>query len=512
MADDIEPGVQPPPSPWRRPLEWLDWRINPVLLRDLRLYTRGKEVIVAYFLALLTLVLMGVLYALVARIEEEDGRPLLSVLTTFLTVVCGSMIPNLVFERFRSELSNRATELALMSPLTPARLVRGKLMGAWCVALVVVSAAAPMLATSYLLGGVNALSIAAIVGGVLLAAAVMPTPQLFMATQRQGRSLSRGFAAMVFGVQLVLMIWYSSFLTSTFVEGGYREDYNLVIALAAATAGLLVAQFLYFNTVSRLQSESANRDLAPRLSLAFAVFGGGAAGYFLLAHLERMAGMASRSLSIEITGIVSCVMAYCFCLGFVVVSYSSPAPPRNLAAKWRRRPLSRLFLLPGMGSLAAYFLLCAAAILGVGLLGVLLDGFDDETAVRIACFVLAPFMAVSYGMIIYYYIVLRTPGDKRSPLALPVTIILSNIGLGVLCLFALVFLEYIVGKGGLYPLFLGSNPVGLVSAGIDSWRMLEPAVKYGLAFTFGSFLALLPMLLGGGERLLARGAKDTHAP
>ncbi|MCC8190700.1 MAG: hypothetical protein LIP77_08710, partial [Planctomycetes bacterium] len=336
--------------------EWLDRRINPVLLRDLRLYMRGRLMLAVYFLVLAALFMLAVLYTVIARFDGADGTGLLSILTFLLAIICGALIPNLVFERFRGELANRATELALTSPLTPARLVRGKLLGSWCMTLMVVSASSPILATAYLLGGINILSLLGVVGGVVLAGLVLPMAQLYLAADiRGGKGTSRVIAALLFVLELILMIGYSSLLTSAFLGTGYREP-SLVLLLCLAVAAILIAQFLYFTCVGTLQGEAENREIAPRLSLSAAVVLGVTVAVLMYRSFDDDLAFLIPSWW-EFATLLLCLVSYVFCVGFTGLCTVTPWLPRNLLAAWRGLRLRAMFFLPGIRSLSSYVLL-----------------------------------------------------------------------------------------------------------------------------------------------------------
>ena len=509
-------GEGPAPSVWRRMLEHLDWKINPVLIRDLRLYTRGRLVLVGYFLSLAALIMLAVVYTLSVRYEGSDGRTLMGILAWVLAVLCGALIPNLVFERFRAELANRATELALMSPLTPARLVRGKLMGAWCVCLMILSTAAPIFATAYLLGGLNLLSILGIAGGVGLAGAVMPTAQLFLATQKQNKGLALLSGIGVFLLQLVLMGYYGAFLYSTFVNESYRSESNYAILFCMAVAGILIGQFLYFVTVARLRGEAESRDAAPRLSLSGAALAGGACAGLVVAYMEGYFGSSGMSwLDIsEAVGAVGCFVGYAFCLGFLIVSHSSPTPPRNLREGWRGKPLRSAFLLPGFQSLCRFFVANAAAILLIQAVCVFFE-WDDRTVWRIACASMAPFMGVLYGLLAYYYLVLPLVKDKRNPSLLPNTILIVNVAIVIVSVFLIVLFNIAMGRGDMsyaHTLFMAISPAGLVSSTFD-WSSLSGEVgPVALVVMALQVLALLPAMFGSGRRLGGERSEPTHAP
>ncbi len=486
---------------WRRLLEHLDWKINPVLLRDLRLYTRGKLLLSGYFLTVAALVMMTILYALVAGTKGGDGRSLLGVLITLLAVVVGALVPNLVFERFRAEFANRATELALMSPLTPARLVRGKLMGAWSVSLIVISAASPMLATAYLLGGVNLLDLLCMAGAILLAALVMPTPQLLMATQRQARSMSRIVASMVFVVQLIAMFYFAWVVVEFFGEGrDYRRGFEFMTLAAIVVGGTLAAQFLYFATVSRLRSVAEYRDAAPRLSLSFAALIGGVAAVLLFDYADSRMRLGLGLF--EAIAISACFVAYTFSLGFLIVSHTVPVPPPERADR-RRGLVSRLFLQPGIQSLAAFFAVNAVVILLALQAMVIADyleiwTLDEEW--RIVFAGMAPLMAMAMGLNLHYYIVLPFTKDKRSPNLIPLTILLGNIVFILLGVFAIILTGFQDDQSLLHYIAAASNPAGLLYATTLSRSQLPVVGMWADVFMLVQFVLLIPVMFGAGLR------------
>lgn len=486
-------GTDTPARPVGRGLfALLDEKVNPVLLRDLRLYMRGKIMLAAYFLSLFALVMIAVLYTVIARFDGTDGKGLLTILTNILAVLCGAMIPNLVFERFRSELSNRATELALTSPLTAAQLVRGKLLGAWCMVLMVVSASAPMFATAYLLGGINLLSVAGIVGGVVLAGFTLPVLQLYLAADfKRGKGASRAVAALLFVMQLILMFGYSTLLNNSFVRSGYRSESSHFMLTCLAIAAVLIAQFLYHCAVSVIRGEAENRDVAPRISLTLSAVAGGLCAFFLFSSSSGMS-MFGGADKLSIYMGVLCIVSYAFCVGFTAVTNTSPVIPRNFRERWKSRKLWTPLLMPGVGSLTLYFVLNALLLLvapfGFALYKIL-GGVAGISTVWVLYsdrwwyfldISMAPYMAMAYGIVVYYYLILPLVADKRNPKLLSHTITLTNVGLAFMAVFAMVLVSYVWGESDFYQFVLGATPVGLVTAAIEDSELTEGAGMIGL--------------------------------
>lgn len=473
------------PSWRRRALDYIDRAANPVLLRDLRLYMRGRMMIASYFLTLAILVLAAIAYAMAARWGGMDGSRLLFVPTYLLAVICGALVPNLVGERFRSELSSRATELALVSPLTPARLVRGKLIGAWCMSLLVVSASMPVLATAYLLGGVGPMDILGLAGGVLLAGAVMPLPQMYLATGARQKGSGRILFGLLFAGNIVLMLSYAALLQQAFSAQVYGRRHLFYVLYALIVAALLIAQFLYFVTVNRLRGEAENRDAAPRLSLAAAVVLGVALAYGMRFLPDADIGEGP----LEMLCIAAFPASLAFAWGMFVVSHGNGSQQRLLRESGRMGPFGRAFLQPGPASLTAFFLVAAAFLAGLGSCGLLDPDRLGSTAHRFADMTLSPLLFVAYGLAAYFYCVRPFLRAAPPPTLLPNVILITNIALAVVAVFAMVILGPFEDEIAIYPYLLGITPTGLFTAASSS-SMAGEAVSTGL-FT----LSLLGLLL-----------------
>lgn len=481
----------------KRLFKYIDMKINPVLLRDLRLYGRGKSMIWTYFFVLVILVLGGIAYTLAARWGGLDGRKLIYVPTMLLPFIVGAGIPNLVGERFRSELASRATELALVSPLTPARLVRGKVFGAWCLTLQALSLAVPVFATAYLLGGVTALDILALAGGILLAGVVMPMPQMYLATKaRMQRSGGRILFAMALVGNAILMYMYSFFLYETFIGDPYEIAMYRAFLAALTVAGLLYAQFLYFVTVSRLRGVAENRELAPRLSLSFGLVAGGAAAFAIVKALSRYGVVGGRRETAGFMVAAVLILAFAFCLGMTLLCEGNTDAPRLPADAPRRGILARLFFANGASSLAAYFLVNSLGVIGVGLFALaVVESRHASDIWHMITIMLSPFMAMAYGMVAYFYFVRPLRKEPPTPSLLVSTIVVTNI----ILLIAAIFIA-IIGSGSddffeLRPYVFGCTPAGLVMGTFERSSQVPSVALCGLAVLAVLFLALTPMAL-----------------
>lgn len=468
------------PTGWfRRALRRIDWKINPVLLRDLRLYARGRAPLASYFIMLTVLVMSGIAYAVAARWEGGDGRALLTVPAFLLAVVCGALIPNMVGERFRGELSSRATELALASALSPERLVRGKLLGAWTLCLLAVSLAMPVLATAYLLGGVGSWSVPGLAAGILYAGAVMPLAQLYLATAGRRTGVMRVVDAAVFIGNVVAMLLYAPLLLQL-VDSSDPEYRVLLFCLIAAS--LLIGWFLYKVTVSRLRSETEEREAPPRRTLALASLIGWILAVAVAVVCRRWGVAFPRISTAETAALASLCVAFPFAWGVYILSHGNAERPRLASSSgWRlRRWLGKA----GPDSLTAFFWFGTLLLLAAGFT-LAFTTFEGEKYLSLF---LAPINAVAFGLAAYQCVVKRVqkdvPGFNRlSSVIFVVNLVLAIPGYFLVNLLNLVTRDSYGGLSGLLP-------VGLLFEG-GGFRSFERALT-GLATLAVLLLLLTP--------------------
>lgn len=474
----------------------LDRTANPVLLRDLRLYGRGRGMIGAYFLTLAILVIAGVTYAVAARWGGMDGARLLYIPTVLLSLIVGALVPNLVGDRFRGELSSRASELALASPLTAGRMVRGKIYGAWILTGVIVSTAAPIFATAYLLGGVTLLDLLGLACGIVLAGLVMPLPQLYLATKARKPGGGRVLAGIVFVGNIALMYGYASLLYYTFADDPSEFLESVVTLGALAAAGVLYGQFLYFVTVSRLRPAAVDRELWPRLSLAFGAVAGGAAAYGAGWLLSKNSFFMRGANETDLLALAALIVSFAFCFGMELISHGNGAEPLRVVDE-KRSFITRALFSTGLGSISLYFILCGAAVLACGLVPVFRGGWSSD-ARQMVPIMLSPFVAYATGLVVYSWVVKPFFGRKGGAASLPTTIVVVNLVVALLAVFGMVIADEL--EKSIRPIVYGSNFLGLLMGGFERPHRVEPIVVVGIVTLAILFLAQLPIIVKSWRR------------
>jgi hypothetical protein len=149
--------ASPAVAPTRRRAHWSD-RMNPILVRETLQSLNGRG-----FAGALLVTLLGVALIAVATLNTSaphQGRGIgartfqLLFCYVFLPVVL-AIVPFQAFSSMRAEMQGGTAELLLLSNLTPAKIVRGRVLAVGGQFFLWLAVFAPMLALTYLLRGVS---------------------------------------------------------------------------------------------------------------------------------------------------------------------------------------------------------------------------------------------------------------------------------------------------------------------------------------------------------------------
>jgi hypothetical protein len=243
-------------------------RMNPVLVREVQQALNSRGFAVTLAIALLAVVIV----ALTAVADSDGARARgLQTLGTSLLVLAPIVlliVPIQAFVATRQEVAAGTVEHLLLSRLTPARVVRGKLLGAVVQVVLYVAVFAPLLALTYQLRGIDVVTIANLLLVVLVGSltacslavaggAVCRTPQLQPVA-----------FLLVFGGLVALAVFFTGSVgQATFFHGG-RGAFS-VLAPGLALAGAALVLFAMVGS-SALAHPYENRSTGFRLfALAF---------------------------------------------------------------------------------------------------------------------------------------------------------------------------------------------------------------------------------------------------
>jgi hypothetical protein len=156
------PAAAPTPAPAplrRRAGLGSDW-LNPILVREVQQAVKGRVFPLTVLLAL------GVTVAIAAAVASQyrngggQGRGAFDAGFAVLVPLLIFVVPMQAYHSMRTELRDGIVEQLLLSRLAPGRILAGKLQAAMVQFVLYVAVLAPLLATSYLLRGVDLPTIA----------------------------------------------------------------------------------------------------------------------------------------------------------------------------------------------------------------------------------------------------------------------------------------------------------------------------------------------------------------
>ena len=254
-------------------LRWFGHRVNPIVVRELRQTVRSRFVTSIFMLLLVAMLGATSIFAIALRMDGGDmslaaGEDITMTIVGILFFVCMLFVPIYTGLRLVFERRGVQADLMFITTLSPGAVIRGKMLSAMMLSLLIFSACLPFLTFTYLLRGVDlpALLLGLAFGflGVIVATQVA----LFFATLPMGITFRvllslGGVVGMGFGAAALTMA------ASELQYFGltYNTDFWIVAGMILLGAGLTVG-LLYVLSVAILSPPSANRTLPVRLFLA----------------------------------------------------------------------------------------------------------------------------------------------------------------------------------------------------------------------------------------------------
>lgn len=136
---------------------WSDW-LNPIVVREVQQALKGRAFMLSVFAALVVVVAIAIVVASDFD-PKSSGRNAFDAGLATLVPLLIFVLPMQAYQSMRHELRVGMVEQLLLSQLRPRRIIIGKLSAAMVQFVLYVSVLSPLLATSYLLRGVDMLTI-----------------------------------------------------------------------------------------------------------------------------------------------------------------------------------------------------------------------------------------------------------------------------------------------------------------------------------------------------------------
>lgn len=251
---------------------WLaraDDRLNPILVKEVRQALRGRYFRNLFWLTVVLATGIGVFMIFVANVDgnlDELGPNFFTATFGVLSFAVHTFVPFWAFQSMGAEWEENTYDLLVISDLRPRQMVLGKVLAASVQGLLYYSAFTPFLVSTFLMGGVDILAIALLIGLSLLASTTLSFIAVALSTLGKTKIVRAGLAMLLAGALLPVSGGAIGFGTLLVQESSVMRDPDFLLALALfATALPLVSLFAFAIGCARLAHEEENRSTPLRI-------------------------------------------------------------------------------------------------------------------------------------------------------------------------------------------------------------------------------------------------------
>lgn len=268
---------------------WIDDRMNPIVVKELRQAVKSRFVIsvLMLMLTLLMLILAVVLIDQGSRrgFDENAGAELFVVFQSILLATCMLFVPVYVGVRLAAERSSATSDLIYVTTIKPSSIVWGKLLAGMVVTALTFSACAPFMVITYLLRGIDLPTILFVLGLDVLIVLAATQLAIFVGTIPIGWPVKAILGLGLLGLSFMGYMGMTFFVAEELLRtgiGSAMDDSDFWIGMAVSVGLWLAAIGMVFVlSVSMIAPPTANRALMPRLYFTF-VWIASLVGFFIL--------------------------------------------------------------------------------------------------------------------------------------------------------------------------------------------------------------------------------------
>ncbi|HZJ33632.1 MAG TPA: hypothetical protein VFD21_18800 [Vicinamibacterales bacterium] len=358
--------LQPDPAPEAtsrvatllRRFDDLSDRLSPIVVKEVRQIVCGREFNYSFMVSLV----IGLLVAFFGAANASSGsgttgQGVFTALTACLALLGIGIVPFGAFSALRSERLEQTMDLITVTTLTARKVIVGKLLAQAVKLATLFAGMAPFVATSFLLGGIDFVTIVVSLAMVFLVSLWVCAAALLVSSLAKTRGMS---GALLAGGVLVLLLLFGggtiiNRLMFGLARGGvvsigipFRADGWWALAIGV-TLGALSLVNLMLLAENRLSSPVENKSTALRIGF-FVQFLAIIGGFTAVAHFSSLPG-AVEPMAVFGLLHLSIVAAFTVTEDFPV----SRRVLRHIQTASRWSPLWTI-LWPGGGRGAAYVL------------------------------------------------------------------------------------------------------------------------------------------------------------
>jgi len=365
--------LQPDPAPEAtsrvatllRRFDDLSDRLSPIVVKEVRQIVCGREFNYSFMVSLV----IGLLVAFFGAANASSGsgttgQGVFTALTACLALLGIGIVPFGAFSALRSERLEQTMDLITVTTLTARKVIVGKLLAQAVKLATLFAGMAPFVATSFLLGGIDFVTIVVSLAMVFLVSLWVCAAALLVSSLAKTRGMS---GALLAGGVLVLLLLFGggtiiNRLMFGLARGGvvsigipFRADGWWALAIGV-TLGALSLVNLMLLAENRLSSPVENKSTALRIGF-FVQFLAIIGGFTAVAHFSSLPG-AVEPMAVFGLLHLSIVAAFTVTEDFPV----SRRVLRHIQTASRWSPLWTI-LWPGGGRGAAYVLFQMALLI-----------------------------------------------------------------------------------------------------------------------------------------------------
>ena len=247
--------------------DWSD-RLSPILVKEIRQMVRGREFNYSFGISLLAgffVAFFGLGFALTSI--GESGAWVFSALMVCLALLGLIVVPLGAFSTLRGERVDQTLDLITQTTLTPRGIVLGKLMTQWVKLITLFAGLAPFIAMSFLLGGIDLLTILISLCVLFMWSMWVCSLCLFLSAASQARAMSALiFIGMIIGFIGIVVTFVPLIARTGFLGMSRASLRELGWVLAGSTAVCFTSMTnLVLLAENRLSLAIEDRSTALRL-------------------------------------------------------------------------------------------------------------------------------------------------------------------------------------------------------------------------------------------------------
>jgi hypothetical protein len=179
-------------------------RLSPLVIKEVRQFVRGREFLISFTLSLVIALIVAAYGSAQAMSGSTTaGRSTFGTLLACLALLGCAAVPIGAFSTLRTERLEQTLDLIALTSLSPRHIVIGKLLAQGAKLATFFAVMAPFVATSFLLGGVDFVTISLALGAVFLWSMWIAAAALCVSAMVTSRVAS-GLVFGVFGVVLLI--------------------------------------------------------------------------------------------------------------------------------------------------------------------------------------------------------------------------------------------------------------------------------------------------------------------